>query len=234
VLGALLFALKRKKLGKILVCSGVFIFFFFGFDPVTEFLLDGMENKYVGFNSQEHKNLEQVKYVVVLGGRYVPEPSFHPLTTHLGPSTTSRLIEGIRIYREIPNSKLVLSGRGWAEITEAEALEKLALGLGVKTEDIILDKISSNTYEHTVNLSKLLGKEPFVMVTSAIHMRRAMGTFLKAGLNPIPAPTGHILTGKYALFNMKVPFPTGDNLQAIDMVFNEYAGMFLYTMKGQM
>jgi hypothetical protein len=61
-----------------------------------------------------------------------------------------------------------------------------------------------------------------------------MGTFLKAGLNPIPAPTDHVLTGKYALFNMKVPFPTGDNLRAVDMVFNEYAGMFLYILKGKM
>jgi uncharacterized SAM-binding protein YcdF (DUF218 family) len=64
-------------------------------------------------------------------------------------------------------------------------------------------------------------------------MPRSMGLFLKAGYAPIPAPTSHLLTGQYEILNMKVPFASGDNLQAIDLWFNEFAAICLAKIKGR-
>nr|MBA2405838.1 YdcF family protein [Bdellovibrionales bacterium] len=89
------------------------------------------------------------------------------------------------------------------------------------------------TYDHTVYLRQLLKDKPFVLVTSALHMPRSMGLFLKAGYKPIPAPTAHLLTGEYSLFNMKVPFARGDNLEAIDLWSTEFFGIILAKLKGR-
>lgn len=233
ILGGILLWTKKQKLAKVFLTMGVALFVLFSFDPFTEFLLDKMENKYPGFTLELIKPSDKIKHVVVLAGGYIEQPDTHPLTTKLGRSTHVRVIEGIRIYREIPGSMLVFTGKGWAQLTEAEAMKNLAVSLGVNPQDIITEKESTNTIDHTIYLKDIIKDEKFVLVTSALHMPRSMGLFLKAGYHPIPAPTGHLLTGKYELFNMKVPFPVGENLQAADMLFNEYAAIFLAKLKGR-
>ena len=111
-------------------------------------------------------------------------------------------------------------------------MKELAVKLGVNPEKIILEEESTNTLGHTLYLKKILKDETFILVTSAIHMPRAMGLFLKAEYKPIPAPTAHLLLGEYEILNMKVPFTSGDNLQAIDLWFNEFAAITWAKIKG--
>lgn len=234
IVGIILLWTKKQKIARIILTLGVSLFVLFSYDPLVEVLLNQLENKYPGFEISQLKPTDHIKYVVVLAGGYVKEPDTHPLSTKLGKSTNIRVIEGIKIYREIPGAKLVFTGKGWADITEAEAMKKFAVSLGVKSEDIILENESTNTIDHTTYLKDILKSDQFILVTSALHMPRSMGLFLKAGYRPIPAPTGHLLTGKYALFNMKVALPTGDNLFASDLLFYEYASTILAGLKGKL
>lgn len=234
LIGMILLWTKKQKVGRSLVTAGVILFMFFSLDPVVELLLNQLEAQYPAFEINTHKRVDSIKYVVVLAGGYIEQPATHPLSTKLGKSTNIRVIEGIKVYREIPGSKLVFTGKGWAEMSEAEAMKQFAVSLGVNPEDIIVEKESTNTIDHTVYLKSILKDKRFVLVTSALHMPRSMSLFQNAGYEPIPAPTGHILTGKYELLNMKVPFSSGDNLQAADMIFNEYASIVLAKLKGKM
>lgn len=232
--GTILLWTKKQYIARIVLTLGVSLLIIFSYDPLVEVLLNQLENKYSGFEVTQLKDSDKIKYVVVLAGGYIEVPESHPLSTKLGKATNIRVIEGIKIYREIPGSKLVFTGKGWAKMTEAEAMKKFAISLGVKAEDIILENESTNTIDHTVYLKSILKSDQFILVTSALHMPRSMGLFLKAGYHPIAAPTGHILTGKYALFNMKVALPTGDNLFASDLIFNEYASTILAKLKGKL
>lgn len=233
IIGFFLLWTKRQKLARGFITFGITIFTLFSFDPVTEALLNSYENKYPAFQIESIRPEMKIRYVVVLAGGYVPNPPEHPLTTELTRHTLTRLIEGIKIHNEIPGSTIVFTGKGWATRSEADAMKELALKLGVKQEQIITEGESTNTYDHTKYLKPILNDEAFVLVTSAIHMPRAMGLFEKAGFRPIPAPTGHILLGEYRPFNLKVPFARGDNLEAIDLWFNEFSGICLAKLRGR-
>lgn len=233
ILGLILLWTKKQKIAKILLTIGISFFVLFSFDPVVEILLNQLENKYSAFKVENLNPTDKVKYVLVLAGGYIEQPDTHPLSTKLGRSTNIRVIEGIKVYRELPGSKLIFTGKGWAQMSEAQAMKKFAVSLGVNPDDIITENESTNTIDHTIYLKDIIKDDQFVLVTSALHMPRSMALFTKAGYHPIPAPTGHLLTGQYKLLNVKVPLPTGDNLQAVDMVFNEYASTILAWVKGK-
>ncbi len=61
--------------------------------------------------------------------------------------------------------------------------------MGVPRERITLEARSNDTSDEAALLPPLVGKSPFLLVTSAAHMRRAMALCRKQGLNPIAAAT---------------------------------------------
>ncbi len=230
IIGVILLWRKKDRLGKWTVTASAVLMLLFSYDPLVESLLNSYENEYPGFSKSSAP--AGITHVVVLGGGVVPT-SHHALTTQLTTPTLTRVIEGIRIYRQLPGTKIIFTGRGWNQIPEAKMMKDLALELGVPEADIMTEVESKNTFDHTVYLKPLIGQEPFVLVTSALHMPRAIGLFKTAGYKPFPAPTQHLLTGDYALFNMSGPYPHGDNLMASDFWFMEFWGIRWASLKGE-
>ena len=131
-----------------------------------------------------------VKFIVVLSGGQHPQPGM-PLTSFLTHEALVRLIEGIRLHRQHKDSRLVLSGgSGSQSVPEAETMHAIALDLGVREEEIIVEPQSRDTAEQARLIKPIVGDNLFVLVTSASHMPRAMALFAKNNLKPIPAPTG--------------------------------------------
>lgn len=56
---------------------------------------------------------------------------------------------------------------------------------------MICETESQNTYENALYVQKYVGTKPFVLVTSATHMPRAMANFRGLGMKPIPASTDY-------------------------------------------
>jgi uncharacterized SAM-binding protein YcdF (DUF218 family) len=227
------YRLRRPRVAKRLALGGLLLFTLFSLNPFTEALLHVQEGQSPAFepSALAGPEREKIKYVVVLGGGYTSALA-QPLASQLGAFTLPRVVEGVRLWHALPHTRLVLSGKGWETITEAEAMAKLAQGLGVPRERMILDPASSNTAEHPLKLAPILGRETFVLVTSAIHMPRALAHFQRAGLAPLPAPVGHLLTGNYQLWNTKPPYPRGDNLAALDVLYYEWVGLLWGRLRG--
>jgi uncharacterized SAM-binding protein YcdF (DUF218 family) len=222
--------LKRVRMAKGLGCAGLALFVLFSLNPLTEALLHLYEGQYVAFDPAT-KDKEKISYIVVLGGGYTSSTE-QPLASQLGAFTLPRVVEGARLWHAMPQTKLVLSGKGWETIPEAEAMARMAESLGVPRAQMILESESSNTAQHPTHLAGLLMKDSFVLVTSAIHMPRAMESFRRAGLAPLPAPVGHLLTGDYQVWNSKPPYPRGDNLAAMDVLYYEWVGMLWNKLRG--
>ena len=107
--------------------------------------------------------------------------------------------------------------------------KKLAISLGVDKEDIILYLGTKDTQEEAQAGKKLLGDKPFILVTSASHMTRAVNFFRNEGLAPIPAPTNHLASTKYPNYT---DFFSSEALTKSRIVFHEILGLIWQKLKG--
>jgi uncharacterized SAM-binding protein YcdF (DUF218 family) len=89
---------------------------------------------------------------------------------------------------------------------------------------------SESTAEHAVNVKALLDPGPFVLLTSAYHMPRAVRSFRKLGLDPIAYPVDFLVSGG----DYKWPdfIPSLENLWKISVALREYLALTFYTLKG--
>jgi uncharacterized SAM-binding protein YcdF (DUF218 family) len=106
-----------------------------------------------------------------------------------------RIMEAIRLYRAGDVEWLIISGgtpyKRTDILDESPSMKKIALEWGVPENRIILDTDSLNTRENAVFCKRIIeakGLQDFYLVTSALHMRRAMAAFVKEGMKPTPYP----------------------------------------------
>lgn len=154
-------------------------------------LVKSMENRFPVFSAEKLGCLPKHVHVLVLGGGHTNDERL-PSNIQLSDQAMVRLSEGIRIHRMLPESKLVTSGYGLpGELTQAEILRKTAILMGVDSMAVLMQKKPVNTWMEATEYKKLFGDTTqLVIVTSALHMPRAVYLFEKAGLNPVAAPTG--------------------------------------------
>lgn len=235
ILTGVVLVLKNKhRLSRSFLIVGTLLLFTWSLTPLTELMIRQYEGQFPAFeidvlNDQQRS---EIPYVVVLSGGYAPN-EHQPLSSQLGSFTLTRLIEGIRLHKALPNSRLVVSGASDLKFTEAEAMQKLALSLGVAADKIIIETQSRNTHQHPRYIAPIVGKNPFIVVTSALHMPRAMGQFRGQGLYPMAAPTHFLYLGEYRLFN-RPPYPRGENLFYLDLFFTEVVGTMVAWLKGEL
>jgi len=80
--------------------------------------------------------------------------------------------------------------------TLAEVMADMALELGIRPEDIIIESRAVDTKDHPIRVKEIFGDDLFILVTSATHMPRAMALFRKHNMHPIPAPTDYLAMKK--------------------------------------
>jgi len=224
-----LFFLYRNKIAKAkftLLLSVVWLFLF-SYPPFANTLLHQIESDHPTL----HKAPENIKYIYVLGNGHTTDETL-PITSQVSETAVVRLNEGIRLYRQLDNNaKIIVSGyHGLYDTTEHAVMQKkLAVSLGLDKNDLILHLGTRDTQEEAQAGKTLLGGEPFILVTSASHMTRALKFFKKEGLHPIPAPTNHLANIKYPNYT---DFFSSDALMKSRLVFHEYLGLIWQKIKG--
>ncbi|MGA1824813.1 MAG: envelope biogenesis factor ElyC [bacterium] len=219
---------EKQKVGKILVTIGICMLTVLSFSPISSRLLKPLEYRYKAYDG---KNPEKIfRFIVVLGGGHACDPAI-PITSQINNQTLARLIEGIRIYRQNPGSKLILSGGGRIT-TEAEIMKEVAIILGITEHDIILESASQDTKDQARFIESIVREEHFVLVTSASHMPRSMALFRKRGMNPVPAPTNHKVR-ETSGFDFYFLFPSTGALESSEGAFYEYLGLVWAKLRGQ-
>lgn len=231
---------KKQKTGKVFVSIGIFLFVMLGYGIGSNMAVSYLENQFPAYdNNDSIKKFKASqgmgeKFVVVLAGGHISNPDI-PITSQLSNQSLVRLIEGIRIYRDIPGSKLVISGGkgGFDFVPNAIVMEAVARSIGVDVNDMILETKSNDTKDEAIYLKYLLMDKPFILVTSASHMPRSIAMFRKLGMEPVPAPAGHIVKGSN---NEKINpvsfFPGGDAITRWEAAFYEYMGLAWAKVRG--
>ena len=224
------FRKRRPKLGWALFWVGLGMLYLFSTAPVRDLLMGGLEAPF-----RDPALPPATDAIVVLGG--CADLALSTTERLVLSSSADRFVEGVALTRRFPDAVLIFSG-GTGSVhdqtrKEAPLLAAGAMRLGVPQDRIIPEPNSRNTYEIAVETKRILEQRhlrSFVLVTSASHMKRALGCFRKVGLEPIPDAVdfrGHV--GGYTLWSL---IPDVGNLEQAHMALKEYAGLAVYRVKG--
>lgn len=223
----LLYFTKRQRGGKRLIVASAVLFLTTGYDLYTAPLLGSLEGPHRPLVSADvHAMAPAPAAVLVLGSGYRAEDELPP-NDRLSANGLARLIEGIRLLRMLPEARLIVSdGLG-----QGQSLADTAAFLGVARERIAIEPRSRDTADEAALLRPLVGNAPFLLVTSASHMRRAMGLFQKQGLRPVAAPTDFVAPGSG--FTAADLVPSAGNFTRTDAALHEWIGLAWAHMRGQ-
>jgi uncharacterized SAM-binding protein YcdF (DUF218 family) len=238
ILGLLfLWATRRQRLGKILVTLGTVLLFLLSAPFFSSRWLTPLEYRYPALLHPEAipwevgKTGTSPRWIVVLGGGHISDPRL-PVNSQISEAALGRLVEGVRLYQAIPQSKLLLSGGVvFDPVPEAKVMAHIALFLGVKPQDIVLESDSRDTEEEAANIAAIINSKKFILVTSAAHMPRSMALFAKHGLHPIPAPADYLLKEPQSPGPGEF-FPTAGALGQVETALHEYLGLAWAWLRG--
>ena len=232
-----LWATRRQRLGKVLVTLGTVLLLLLSISFLSSGLLIPLEQRYPALLHPEkiswegEKSGTSPKWIVVLGGGHVSDPRL-PANSQISAAALGRVVEGVRLYKAMPGSKLLLSGGGvFDPVPEAEVMAQIAGLLGVKPQDISLETDSRDTADQAKIVAEMIGREKFILVTSAVHMPRSMALFRKRGLHPIPAPSDFRVRGAQG-FDPGNFFPRASSLWQLETAVHEYLGLAWAWLRG--
>lgn len=212
-----------RRLGIGLITAGIVLAVAATLAPVANALLCPLESRYPAV--LDATALWPVpRYVAVLGSGYHPQGGL-PVTAALDAAAVVRLTEGIRLFRQLPEARLILCGgtvHGWPPIARGYGLA--AAALGVPQSALLVLDTPRDTGEEIRAIYGLVGAAPVLLVTSAAHMPRVMALARREGLHAVAAPTGN-LTGTSMPGDVWLPLPSGTSLRKSETAFHEYLGL---------
>jgi len=155
-----------------------------------------------------------------------------------------------KLFAEGKAPRILLSGGEIAWIndgssTPAQDMANILVDIGVPESALILENESQNTYENALMAKEILSEleiDQILLVTSALHMPRAVALFEKQGFEVIPLPVDYSVTenepidgnaGSWANRMLKI-IPSASNIALTTSALKEYLGMLIYTLQGWM
>ncbi len=196
--------------------------------PLTAFvLLRSLEGRAGGYADPKDLISHKVKYIVVLGGAG-KLPGFSP-ADRTGASVF-RVLEGIRLEKAVPGSKIFMSGMGFPQETNnPDLMKEFPVSLGVAPESVIAVAQAWDTADEAKLVSELAPGEPFALVTSAYHIPRAMQLFQAQGLRPMAAPCEFRARNWPPWY--KWFLPDAEALGSSQLVIHEYFGLLWHSVR---
>ena len=173
--------------------------------------------------------------VVVLAGGVARAGGLRP-QDRLEPLTLERLVCGRELMVRGASATIVLTGGNGEPFgehaPEAPIMARTLRSLGSGRWTIRTESRSRTTYENAVETKQLLGaRTRIALVTSALHMPRAMAVFSRQGFRATPFPCG-FLAGPPTSGVMEY-VPDVAALKESTSAINEWVGLALYRLAGK-
>ena len=156
-------------------------------------LVDAIEAKPVAVNTLVARGEREPAAVVVLGSSLRPPVEGVPPRERLDATGLARAMGAARVWRETHARWVIASGvaPGPSPGAVGEAMTDLLVSQGVPRSSVLRETASRTTREnarYSVALGRSLGVTRWVVVTSALHLPRALREFRAAGVEPVGAP----------------------------------------------
>ncbi|MDB5416513.1 MAG: YdcF family protein [Rubritepida sp.] len=221
----------RRRWGRVPLVLGLGWFLLVLLTPLAAWITLPLEDRFARPAEMEH-----VDGVVVLGGAVEQLLSERRGIVSLN-GAAERMTEAVALSRRFPEARIVFSGGQGTVITgeetEADVARQLWASLGLEGPRVILESQSRNTWENAT-LSLIAARpqpgERWLLVTSASHMPRSVGSFRRAGWEVTPWPVNYSTSpGGTGWFDPPLSFRLGQAEWAI----REYVGLVVYRLLGR-
>lgn len=156
------------------------------FPKPIHYLVAKEERKFPTWESEK----KAAPYILVLGAGGTPEPELSPMQRISG-SPYFRVMQGIRIWQQVPEALLVFSSAGRPGYpSQAEMYAEVAREWDVPDSVIRIVPTPKTTKEEARDFKLAFPEaESVILVTTALHIPRAKKIFEKLGLEVVPAPS---------------------------------------------
>ena len=226
----LLFTRRRQRLGRALVFATLAVTLVPAVVPFDQMLVAGLENRFPA-----HPDLpERIDGIVVLGGAVNPQLSAGrgmPIIK----AAADRVTAMIALGRRHPEARIVYTGGSGDPLAqddkEAPLVKALLEEMGCDSGAISFEERSRNTRENALFSREMMAPKPgetWVLVTSALHMPRAVGAFRAVGWPVIAYPVDYNTAGG----NAGLRFNVGAGLGGLNVVAHEVMGLVAYRLAG--
>lgn len=223
--------LKRPRWNLILAVASLVVLTLTSFDPLPDYFTRQLERVYPAHKRQPQSLAPH--YIVVLSGGMVLDEALS-VVGQLNPGTLARTIEGIRLAYLYPQATLIFSGGIPVNgVTEAQLMKTMALDLGFSPARILLESQSQDTKDQARYIKDMVGDRSMFLVTSAMHLYRAMQLFRAQKIVQVTAvPVGHLVRGPNSLIPL-TRVPRSKVINQTDSYFHEILGLAWAKIRGQ-
>lgn len=184
------------------------------------------------------EKVEQHDVAIVLGGMFEYNGDINEISIR---RQGDRLIQAINLYQTGKVDKLLITGDSGHLVDhglhEAKQVKDLLIRWKIPEQDIIIEDKSVNTHENAKFTAQLLERsyphfDKIILVTSGIHMTRALGCFKKEGVTCTPYSTD-MYTGPHRNYYFdQYILPNLSNLNSWDYLMKEMVGYVIYDIVG--
>jgi len=226
MLMALIFC-RSVRLARVLLGAALLWLWVWSMPLVADRIVGSLEWRYPAASADI---APQADAILVLGG-CVTAPRPPRVDPDLA-SSADRLWHAARLYHAGRAPLIVVSGGNlpWlnASMSEAEAMRSVLTALGVPASCVRMETASANTRENMQRSKALLnefGLSRVLLVTSALHMRRAHAEARLAGIDAIPAAADY--TAEERSRTLLDVLPDADALRRSSQAIKEYVGCWM-------
>ena len=232
VLGVALLWTRWRRAGRWVCAGAVALSVAISALPLGQWLRVTLENRF----PQVTTTPARVDGIVVLGGVV---NQF--ITKARGQAALGGGIERLVAFAELagryPDAKLVFSGGSGnpfrQDLKESQFVGPVLERLGLAAGRVIYEERSRNTSENAEFSRAIARPQPgqiWLLVTSAFHMPRAVGTFRRAGWNVVPYPVDYSTDGEYSA---APPGGFSTGLVSLERALHEWVGLAIYRLAGK-
>lgn len=179
---------------------------------------------------------QQIAGIIVLGGAEDPSGGTRELMSLN--EAAERMTEAAALARRLPNATIVFSGGSGALLREhvsaAAQASNFFQAMGIAANRIVLENQSRTTHENALysrDVLKPKAGERYLIVTSAWHMPRAIGSYRAQGFDAVAWSVDYRTPGHFSALRTFGAFP--DGLRRTDAIVKEYVGLIAYRLAGR-
>ena len=227
ILALMIAGVLNNKKRKLLLFFSLLIFLFFSNDFIFNTLVKAWEVPQISIT----KFNKQYEAGILLGGfsdyDYIKNK-------HNFKKEADRLIYTLQLYNQGIIKNIFISGGNGNlfnnNYRESETIKDFLIQNKIDSNDIIIENQSRNTKENAINSAKLLDKKnEYILITSAIHMKRSILCFENEGLKIIPFSVDNSMS--YSSNKIEyILLPRSRVLENWEDLIHEIIGYYVYIL----